>query len=309
MILAKRRLPAAATGSSAKGPSRRILTASIRLASPIPHRLVAICMVAALLASNAPGQVLQSDSKPPGSVDSHVGEKLVFLVEWKPPWYLFFLPPMEAGEAELNMPGEVEYKGQKALKIEFMARSSGTFAKLVGIQVDDRFEFFTNPETFCTYGAVKKEREGKRKRDIEVEYFPQSRQLHIRELDLSTSPPTVKKDHYREDVPECVKDLFSALYFTRRQEFRPGLTYKALVGDNERLKEVEARVEKVETVHTPAGAFKAWKVNTVALVGGLFKEGGQFRMWLSDDAKKVPVQFEAKVSLGMVSGKLKSGHY
>ncbi len=285
------------------------ITNSRRPAFPSPQLCVRILLMAILFASAVPGQVSRSESDPGPSTSPPVGEKLVFLVEWKPPWYLFFLPPMEAGEAELNLTGEVEYKGRKALKIEFIARSSGTLSKLAGIQVDDRFEFFTNPETLCTYAAVKREREGKRKRDIDVEYCPKRGRLHIRELDLTTAPPTVKKDHYREDVPECVKDLFSALYFTRRQEIRPGTRFKALVGDNERIKEVEARVEKLETVKTPAGTFKAWKVNTVALVGGLFKEGGQFRMWLSDDAKKVPVQFEAKVNLGTVTGKLKAGQY
>ncbi len=292
-------------GASANKP-RRILRGLICHAT---EKLPAACIAAALLFLNPPVQVARSESKQSSLVNPLVGEKLVFLVEWKPPWYLFFLPPMEAGEAKLGMSGEVEYKGRKALKIDFSAHSSGTLARLAGIEVDDRFEFFTNPETFCTYAVVKKEREGKRKRDIEVEYFAQSRQLHIRELDLSTSPPTVKKDRYRDGIPECVKDLFSALYFTRQQEFSPGLKFNAVVGDNERTKEVEARVGKLETVHTPAGVFKAWRVDTIALVGGLFKEGGQFRMWLSADSKKTPVQFEAKVSLGTVTGKLKSAQY
>jgi len=41
-------------------------------------------------------------------------------------------------------------------------------------------------------------------------------------------------------------------------------------------------------------------------MGGLFKEGGQFRLWVSADQRKVPLQFEVKVSLGKVVGKLKT---
>ena len=40
-------------------------------------------------------------------------------------------------------------------------------------------------------------------------------------------------------------------------------------------------------------------------MGGLFKEGGQFKIWFSADEKKVPVQFEVKVKLGRVFGELK----
>jgi hypothetical protein len=41
-------------------------------------------------------------------------------------------------------------------------------------------------------------------------------------------------------------------------------------------------------------------------MGGLFKAGGEFRLWLAVDGPKLPVRFEAKVNLGTVTGTLKS---
>jgi hypothetical protein len=120
------------------------------------------------------------------------------------------------------------------------------------------------------------------------------------------TPPVVKKNEYKDDIPGCVQDLFSALYAVRRLDLQDGTSHKSLVGDDDKVKEIEARVEKKELVTTPAGKYQAWKVNTIALVGGLFKEGGQFSIWLSADERKLPVQFEAKVKLGRVTGKLKS---
>ena len=84
-----------------------------------------------------------------------------------------------------------------------------------------------------------------------------------------------------------------------------GDSHRSIVGDNDRIKEIETQVEKRETVETPKGKYDAWKLNTVSILGGLFKDGGQFKIWLSADERKIPVQFEAKVSLGKVSGKLK----
>jgi hypothetical protein len=234
------------------------------------------------------------------------GEKLVYDVEWNPPWFLFFLPPMQAGEAELSLSDEFDYNGGKAAKILFTAHSSGTFARLVGIRIDDRYEFLTNPDTFCTYRAFKQEREGKRKRDIEVVYKPDARSLHIQELDLAFTPPKVKRDEDRTDIPECVQDIFSAVYSIRGKEFFVGANYRSIVGENDKVKEVEARIERSEQVQTPAGSFKAWKVNTVSVLGGLFKGGGQLKVWLTADERKVPVQLEIKVNLGTVSVKLKS---
>lgn len=234
-----------------------------------------------------------------------IGEKLIFRVEWKPPWYLFFLPTMEAGEVELNLAGETVFNEMKALKIVFKARSSGTLVRLAGVTVDDHFEFITDPETLCTMNVTKRMREGKRKRDIDVTYFPLNRRLHIRELDVATNPSKVKRDESIQNIPECVKDLFSALYSVRRSEIRQGMSHHYVVGDNARVKGVEVRVEKSEIVETPKGRYETWKLNTVALLGGLFKEGGQFNFWLTKDERRVPVQFEAQVSLGRVSGKLR----
>ena len=255
--------------------------------------------------STAPAPVPRPSANKFDSSPFAVGEKLVYAVEWNPPWYLFFLPTMDAGEAELSLAGETVYGGKRAVKIIFQARSSGTLVKLSGVKIDDHFEFITDPETFCTCAVKKKLREGKRKRDIDVVYDRQQRRLHIRETDLGVSPPKLKRDEFVKDIPECVRDLFSALYNARRRDLSMGDSHRSMVGDNDRVKEIETQVEKRETVETPKGKYDAWKLNTVSILGGLFKDGGQFKIWLSADERKIPVQFEAKVSLGKVSGKLK----
>jgi len=235
----------------------------------------------------------------------YAGETLVYGVEWDPPWFLFFLPTMNAGEAELQLLGETEYNDGKALKIVFKARSSGTFAKLAGVKVDDELHLLTDPQTYCTLSVSKRIREGKRKRDIDVVYLRGSGQLHIREVDQSVTPPEIKKDEYKDDIPECVRDPFSALYVLRLTQLDEGQTNEWLIGNDDKVKEVRSQVEVKEVIETPVGKFPAWRVNTVALMGGLFKEGGQFRIWFSADARRIPLQFEAKVRLGRAIGKVK----
>ncbi len=211
---------------------------------------------------------------------------------------------MEAGSVEINLIPGVYFQDKKVFRITFSARSSGTLSKLTGFKVDDYYEFLTDPETFCTSWVTKKELEGKRKREIEVVYLPETRQLHIRDVDLAVSPPVVKKDTYIESVPPCVQDVFSAVYSLRTREISSDTRIRAMVGDNDRFKELESRVEKREILETPSGRYDTWRLNTISLMGGLFRQGGQFKIWLTADARKVPVQFEAKVSLGKVTGRL-----
>jgi hypothetical protein len=266
----------------------------------------ALCLSVLLLLGSAAAPETGAPAKKAALPPFAVGEKLVYSVDWDPPWYLFFLPKMEAGEAEVRIDGETRYNGKKALRIVFEARSSGSLVRLAGLKVDDRYEFLTDPNTFCTFTVNKKIRQGKRKRDVSVVYLPEANRLHIREADAAQTPPKVQRDEFKNDVPACVQDLFSALYAIRTRELSVGDREVALVGDNDRIKEVEVRVEKRERVTAPAGNYQAWKLKTVALVGGLFREGGQFNLWLSADERRLPVQFEAKVNLGRVVGKIKS---
>jgi hypothetical protein len=232
-----------------------------------------------------------------------IGERLTYSIEYDPPWYLFFLPRMEAGEIELQLSSETENKN--ALKISFKAHSSGIFLKLAGVKVDDDFTFLTEPESFCSIKASKKIQEGKRKRQIEIEYLRQTGQLHIRELDTSMDPPKLRKDETKSRIPECVQDPLSALYYLRMAQLQIGYSHRSIVGHDDKVNEIISRVETREIVNTPAGKFSAWTISTSTLMGSLFKVGGQFRIWLSADERKIPVQFEAKVPLGRAIGKLK----
>jgi hypothetical protein len=247
---------------------------------------------------------------PAGALPFAVGERLVFHVEWNPPLYLFFLPPMEAGEATLSLAGETQYQNRRAFRITFAAHSSGTLAKLARLTVDDYYEFATDAETFCTFRVTSREREGKRMRDIDLVYLPEARKLHLREIDASTPARRVIRDMDYEDIPPCVKDLFSALYAVRQSKLEAGLSTRVLVGEKQAVQEVEIHVGKKERITTSVGDFTAWPVTTPALMWGLFKQGGQFRMWLSADDRKMPIKFEATVEpYGKVTGILKEARY
>lgn len=235
-----------------------------------------------------------------------IGERLTYEIEWDPPLLFFFLPKMHAADAELLITGEAEHKGRKAYRIVFKAQSSGILARLFSsMTIDDEFVFLSEPDTFCTFSVSKKIREGKRKRQIDVEYLRDSSQLHIRELDEAVTPAVVKKDLVKEDIPSCVQDPLSALYFLRGIPLKANAVHSSVIGHDDVVKEVQSKVEKMETIKTFEGKIKSWKIDTVALMGGLFKEGGKFKIWLSADERQIPLQFEAKVKIGKVTGKLK----
>ena len=131
-----------------------------------------------------------------------------------------------------------------------------------------------------------------------------ARQRHIRAFAESDTPPRLQKDETKDNVPACVYDPFTALYLYRTSDLRPQHVRTMMIGNDDKFQEIQALVEKQEMIPTVLGTLPAWSINTTALKGGLFRQGGQLRIWFSADARKLPLQFEAKVNIGRVLGKL-----
>ena len=200
-----------------------------------------------------------------------VGERLVYTVKWDPPWYLFFLPSMTAGEMVLELRGGEPFLGHEALQVRLDARSSGALARMARMKVEDEFRFYSEPEDLCALGSRSRIREGKRMRCLELDYLRGSGRLRFRETDEAVDPPVVKRDEVKEGIP-----LRATLFRALRLRASPlGATYTRtfMVGYNNGPTEA-GPVRGRERVETPAGTFPAWKVDTEAMMGGLFKDGG-----------------------------------
>jgi len=233
------------------------------------------------------------------------GETLVYEIRWDPPAWMFFLPTISAGELTIQFQHGARLDGKAVHRIAARAVSSGFFPKLTGVTVDDSFESIVDPRGFCSLKMTKKLREGKRLRDIVLTFDAERGTGHYLAYDAAKTPPAQLKDEEVKDVPACVQDILSGIYVTRLQELSSGNKFPLVLSDDGAVKQVEVRVKERETVEAIAGRFSAFKLETVSVFGGLFKGGGTFLVWFSDDAHRVPVKFEAKVKVGRVFGTVK----
>jgi len=233
------------------------------------------------------------------------GEVLVYEIRWDPPAWMFFLPTISAGELTIHFQHEARLEGKTVHRIAARALSSGFFPKITGISVDDSFESMVDESGFCSLRMTKKLREGKRLRDIVLTFDPKRGTGRYLAHDAAKTPPAELKNEEVKNLPPCVQDILSGIYLVRLQELRSGEKFPLTVSDDGTVKQVEVRVKEKEAVEATAGRFSAWKVETVSVFGGLFKGGGTFLVWFSDDAHRVPVKFEAKVTVGRVFGTVK----
>lgn len=233
------------------------------------------------------------------------GETLAYEVQWEPPPWMFFIPPITAGDITFHFDEHVAQGTIPTQRFTATAVSSGFFPSLTGISVNDSFESVVDIEKFCSLQMTKKLREGKRQRDVFLTFDSRSRKSHYEAFDVSKSPKIQLKNEELNDVPECIQDILSAIYFARLQELKPELQFPITIGDDGRIKEIQIKVLKAESVEVLGRKNTALKLEAKSVFGGLYKESGTFYVWVSDDAYKVPLKFEAKIRLGKVSGSLK----
>ena len=72
---------------------------------------------------------------------------------------------------------------------------------------------------------------------------------------------------------------------------------------------VTLRVLRKERVTVPAGTFDAVVVQPVIKTKGIFSEGGQAEVWISDDARRMIVQMKSQLKFGSLNLYLRSTRF
>jgi hypothetical protein len=99
-------------------------------------------------------------------------------------------------------------------------------------------------------------------------------------------------------LPAMAQDPLSAIYVLRSSPLKLGATFTMPVVNNGDIYRMDAKVVAKETVVTPVGQLAAWKI-----VPTIFDEHGKptgekLGLWISDDARKLPVRLEADLPVG-----------
>jgi len=113
-----------------------------------------------------------------------------------------------------------------------------------------------------------------------------------------------KTDWYR--VPAGHLSVIDAFLFARAQPLKPGDVLRIPIFDSRKRYEVVVRVgRKRETLRTPWGARVDCVVLTPKLLTeGIFSSKGTMRIWLTDDARHIPLKMVAKIKFGHIVARL-----
>ncbi len=218
------------------------------------------------------------------------GEKLTYRLRWK-----FFT----AGTAVFQVQPAAEWNGGPARHFLLTIRSSPFLDLFYKIQ--DRVESYTDPAVTRSLLYKNEQREGTYRRDVVVTFDWQAQTAQFENRGEKLDPIPVH--------PETM-DPLSIIYRLRMRELALGKELQAPATDGKRLVVGRVRVvERREKLKVPAGRFDAFRVEPVLEgLGGVVERSraGGVEIWISADARRIPLKVSGKAKLGSFSAVLVS---
>jgi hypothetical protein len=212
-----------------------------------------------------------------------VGQSYVYGGQWR----IF-----NAGVATLRM----EKAGQEN-RIVASADAAGTVALLYHVQ--DRLESFFDPTNFCSRNTSRHVEEGFRRVDTNITFDYAHRKAVFDQKNLKKN----ETKHEEHEIPGCVTDMLSAIYYVASLPLEPGRTFSFPLNDGGESVDVNVHVEAREQIKIPAGTFNTVRIQPEA-AKGLVRDKGKLWIWYTDDAAHVPVQMRARMSWGTLTFQL-----
>ncbi len=214
------------------------------------------------------------------------GLTLIYQAEWRL-W--------TAGQARFTL----EDAGANMQRITGTAESAGFVSALY--PVHDRFQSVFDRRTSCSQSINKHAEEGFHKRETLINFNYTRHKSILDETNLKNS----EVKHVENDIPACVTDVVSGIFYVAAQKLAVGDTYTFPLNDGNKTLDVTVHVEAKEQVKVPAGTFNSIRIAPQA-TAGVLKDRGRVWIWYSDDARHIPVQMRARMLWGTLTFKLLS---
>jgi uncharacterized protein DUF3108 len=216
----------------------------------------------------------------PGALPAH--EALQYTIEWR---------LVTAGKAHLLWSAAPHHSNpaNPGWEADLHLESTGLVSKLFKVNND----YVSNLESdLCSTGSHLKAEEGSRHKETSVTFNRESRKAEYLEKDLEKKAVV---NAHEIDIPACVHDVLGGLYTLRTLNLQPGQSTQVAVSDGK--KSVMARVDaqQREEIKTPAGTFKTIRYEAFLFNDVLYRRYGRLHIWLTDDARKLPVQIRVRL--------------
>jgi len=96
-------------------------------------------------------------------------------------------------------------------------------------------------------------------------------------------------------IPACVSDIIGSLYKLRSLNLEPGQSTQVSISDGKKTISARVEAQQREKIQIKAGTFNTIRYEAFVFNGVLYSRKAELMVWLSDDARRVPVQIRARM--------------
>lgn len=193
-----------------------------------------------------------------------------------------------------------------ALTFSADVTSKGFFARLFNLKFREQVESTVEPVTFTVQKTTILDESGKRVRATESTFDAAKGRMTWTSRDPN-NPSAEPRHAITEFSGQQLQDVLSAIYFIRTQPLEVGKTFEVFVGDGGKVYTIPVKVVEKKRMKTILGRVDVLRVNP-ELFGPkrlIDREKGEFSIWITDDARHIPVGGRVKTDYGTFDIKLK----
>ena len=183
--------------------------------------------------------------------------------------------------------------------------SKGFFARLFNLKFREQVESTVEPVSFTVQRTTILDEQGKRVRTTESTFDRSQGKMTWTSRDPNN--PSAEPRSAIAEFSGQLQDVLSAIYFIRTQPLEVGKTFEVFIGDGGRVYKIPIRVVEKKRMKTILGHLDVLRVNP-ELFGPdrlIEEEKGEFSIWITDDARHIPVGGRIKTDYGTFDIKLK----
>jgi hypothetical protein len=218
-------------------------------------------------------------SAPAQNIELPAHETLYYNVEWR---------LITAGKAKLQWQRE-----PAGWQVNVHVESAGLVSKLYHVE-DDYSANLRN--SLCAETSQFLSHESSRVRETKIVFDAATQRASYTERDPVRNALLAS---HEIETPACVHDVAGGLYFMRTLNLEPGQSAQEAVSDGKKSAIAKVEAQAREDIKTPEGLFHTIRYEAYLFSGVLYKRPAHLNVWLTDDARKLPVQIRVRMSIAV----------
>ncbi len=197
---------------------------------------------------------------------------------------------------------------QYTLQLTGDVSTKGLFSKIFDLHFHEHMESSVDPVSFAVLRTTRLDEQGQRVRLSEAVFDHDTHRVTWTERDPKApgQPPHVEISSFKPPI----QDLLSAIYFLRAQPVESGNSLQVAISDSGEIYYLNVKITERKRMRTALGLRNVLRVEPELFdQQRILQREVRLSIWVTDDARHIPIRAQLKVDFGTFDIKLKKATY